>query len=42
MPKKDDKKAPAKKAPAKKAEPAKAKAQEPVENKAAKVEKESK
>ena len=30
------------KAPAKKAEPAKAKAQEPVENKAAKVEKESK
>tara|TARA_Y100000996_G_C22220397_1_gene519301 strand:- start:81 stop:344 length:264 start_codon:yes stop_codon:yes gene_type:complete len=36
------KKAPAKKAPAKKAEPAKAKAQEPAENKAAKVEKESK
>tara|TARA_B100000925_G_C21601856_1_gene300770 strand:- start:141 stop:416 length:276 start_codon:yes stop_codon:yes gene_type:complete len=40
-------KAPAKKAPAKKveeakAEPAKAKAQEPVENKAAKVEKEDK
>ena len=36
------KKAPAKKAPAKKAEPAKAKAQEPVENKAAKVKKEDK
>ena len=35
------KKAPAKKAPAK-AEPAKAKAQEPVENKAAKVKKEDK
>ena len=35
-------KAPAKKAPAKKAEPAKAKAQKPAENKAAKVEKESK
>tara|TARA_B000000532_G_C18671233_1_gene321168 strand:- start:82 stop:342 length:261 start_codon:yes stop_codon:yes gene_type:complete len=35
-------KAPAKKAPAKKAEPAKAKAQEPVENKAVKVEKEDK
>ena len=32
------KKAPAKKAPAKKAEPAKAKAQEPVEDKSAKVE----
>ena len=31
-----------KKAPAKKAEPAKAKAQEPVENKAVKVEKEDK
>ena len=35
-------KAPAKKAPAKKAEPAEAKAQKPVENKAAKVEKEDK
>ena len=35
-------KTPAKKAPAKKAEPAEAKAQEPVENKAAKVEKEDK